>query len=459
MTVKEGAPAPGRLALVVGIMLSVFAIAFQTIGLATALPTVMASFDASHLYPWAFTTMVSGMLISTIFAGRLADRKGPALPLYFGFAAFVLGLVLGWMAPSVWVVLAARAVQGIGAGALNLSLMVTVAHGFPPADRPRTMALVSFCWLLPAFVGPPFAAWLTHYDWRLVFAAMLPLVAVAFLITLPGLRQVQAGFTPDAEVANVSLWPTLAVTFAPSFILLAGQGLGVWSVASAVLGVVLLGWGLPRILAPATRGFGPGLPSVVLSRSLQAGAFFAAETILLVTLQDLRGYEPFEVGLALTVGSVGWTTGSWLQSQRWVSWSRNTFVTIGSVLSATGIAWLVTFASFPQIPLVPGLLGWIVAGVGMGLTMPSTAVAVMSLSGQFEQGRNQSSMQVAESVGNSVITAVSGSIYTALLLAEPKSLAYTVSLGSILVVGLCAILISRRIGFIPNELRGESGRG
>ena len=46
------------------------------------------------------------------------------------------------------------------------------------------MALVSFCWLLPAFVGPPFAAWLTAYDWRLVFAAMLPLVAVAFLVSL-----------------------------------------------------------------------------------------------------------------------------------------------------------------------------------------------------------------------------------------------------------------------------------
>ena len=451
--VKEGTP--GRLALVFGIMLSVFAIAFQTIGLATALPTVMASFDASRLYPWAFTTMVSGMLLSTIFAGRIADRRGPALPLYFGFAMFAVGLALGWIAPSVWLVLAARAVQGLGAGALNLSLMVTVAHGFPPAERPRTMALVSFCWLLPAFVGPPFAAWLTAYDWRLVFAAMLPLVAVAFLITVPGLRQVQAGFVPDQEVAAVAPWPAIAVTLAPSSILLAGQGLGLWSVVAGVAGVVLLVWGLPGILAPATRGFGPGLPSVVLSRSLQAGAFFAAETILLVTLQDLRGYDTFQVGLALTVGSIGWTAGSWLQSQRWVSWSRNTFVTAGSVLSAAGVAWLVAFSWFSQIPLVPGLLGWIVAGIGMGLTMPSTAVAVMSLSGPFEQGRNQSSMQVAESVGNSVITAISGSIYTALLLAEPRAVAYTASLGAILVVALCAIAISRRVGHIPNELRSS----
>lgn len=444
----------GRGLLIVGIMLSVFAIAFQTIGLATALPTVMSEFDAAQLYPWAFTTMVSGMLLATIVAGRLADLRGPALPMLAGFALFVVGLLLGWLAPSVWVVLLARLVQGLGAGALNLTLSVTVAHGFPAAERPRAMALVSFCWLLPAFVGPPFAAWLTGFDWRLVFAAMIPLVMLAFLITLPGLRQVQARFVPDEEdVPRIAPVPTAAVTVAPSLILLAGQGLGALSLASAALGVAALGWGLPRILAPAARGFGPGLPSVVLSRAVQAGSFFAAETILLVTLQDLRGHSPLEVGFALTVGSVGWTFGSWLQSQRWVRVDRDVFITAGAVLSAVGIGWLAVFAWFPQVPLVAGLLGWVVGGVGMGLTMPSTAVAAMGLSTQFEQGRNQSSLQVAESVGNSVVTAVAGGIYTALLLARPSKLAYAAALLATLVVSLGAIVASRRIGPIPNELR------
>jgi MFS family permease len=108
--------------LIVGIMLSVFSVAFQSIGLATAIPTIMGSFDADHLYPWAFTTMVSGMLLATIASGRVADTRGPAVPMYAGFALFAVGLVLGWLAPNVWVVLAARAVQGLGAGALNLTL-------------------------------------------------------------------------------------------------------------------------------------------------------------------------------------------------------------------------------------------------------------------------------------------------------------------------------------------------
>lgn len=444
----------GRGLLIVGIMLAVLSAAFQSIGLATALPTIMASFEAGHLYPWAFTTIVSGMLLATVVAGRVADTRGPALPMYLGFLMFLIGLLLGWAAPNVWVVLLARLVQGLGAGALNLTLSVTVAHGFPAEERPRAMALVSFCWLLPAFVGPPFAAWLTGYSWRLVFASMLPVVLLAFVCTLPGLRKVQAEFTPDEdEVPKVAVGPTVAVTLAPSFILLAGQGLGVWSAMSGVAGAALLVWGLPRILAPTARGFGPGIPSVVLTRALQAGSFFAAETILLVVLQQLRGYQPLEVGFALTVGSVGWFVGSWLQSQRWVALSRDGFVTAGAVLSALGIGWLTLFAWNLWVPLWAGLLGWVVGGIGMGLTMPSTAVATMTLSSQFEQGRNQSSLQVAESVGNSVVTALAGALYTALLLADPPALSYTAALGSVLVLGVLAIGASRRIGYIPNELR------
>ncbi|QNP57263.1 MFS transporter [Tessaracoccus defluvii] len=445
--------AVGGRTLIVGIMLSVFSMAFQSIGIATALPTVMDDFDARSLYPWAFTTMVSGMLAATILAGPIADRRGPRAPILAGFAMFAVGLVLGWIAPDVWVVLAARAVQGIGAGALNLGLAVVLAHGFPPAERARAMALVSFCWLLPAFVGPPFAAWLTHYDWRLVFASMLPLVAVAFLLTRPGVRAVQAAFVPDdGDVAHPHVSATIAVTLAPSLILLAGQGLGWVSVACAGVGVAALGWGLPRILAPTARGFGPGIPSVVLTRAMQAGSFFAAEAMILVVLQDLRGYTPFEVGLALTVGSIGWTTGSWLQAQRWLRIDRDAYVSIGAVLSAAGVVFLTAFAWFDTIPLAAGLVSWVVAGLGMGLTMPSSAVAVMSLSSDLEQGRNQSSMQVAESVGNSVITAVAGGIYAALLSTRPEALGYTAALGAASVTALAAVGLSRRIGRIPNEL-------
>lgn len=221
---------------------------------------------------------------------------------------------------------------------------------------------------------------------------------------------------------------------------------------SGVAGVAALAWGLPRILTPSARGFGPGVPSVVLARALQAGAFFASEAILLVTLQNLRGYSPYQVGWGLTVGSVGWTVASWLQSQSWFRLSRDGFITLGGVLTMLGIAALALFAWTPALPLAVGLSAWTLAGAGMGFTMPSSAVAVMSLSSRFEQGRNQSSMQLAESVGNAVVTAVVGGLYTALLVSEPRKLGYTVALCAAMAVVALAVLVSRRIGRIHNDL-------
>ena len=131
---------------------------------------------------------------------------------------------------------------------------------------------------------------------------------------------------------------------------------------------------------------------------------------------------------------------------------RDSLITVGAALSALGVGVLVAFAWFPQIHLYLGLTGWIIGGVGMGLTMPSSAVAVMSLSTQFEQGRNQSSMLVAEAVGNWVVTAFAGGLYTALLFVEPSRMSFSVALGASLLFSLAAVVASRRIGPIESVL-------
>ena len=129
---------------------------------------------------------------------------------------------------------------------------------------------------------------------------------------------------------------------------------------------------------------------------------------------------------------------------------------MGALLTTAGLAGLVGFAWFTSLPLWSGLAAWVVAGLGMGFTMPSSAVAVMGLSPSFEQGRNQSSMQVAEAVGNSVVTAVVGSIYAALLVSQPQALGYTLALAATLLVAIAAAVFSRRVGHIHNALLESS---
>ncbi len=442
---------PGRTRLLIGLVLSIFGIAFAVIGVATAMPTIMRDLDAPQLYAWAFTTTVTGMLLSTLLAGRIADRVGPLPPMVAGYVLFGGGLLMGALAPTVWVLLAGRLVQGLGAGSLSLALFVTIALTFDGAERAKVLGALSFVWLLPAFVGPPLAGWLTLSSWRLVFAGVLPLLAVAALLALPSMKNVQAIFTPSEEDEPLRMWAVVLVVIAPSLVQLAGEPLGPWSIVAGVAGAVSLGVGFPTIMPRAIKLFSPGLGPVVLTRGLMAGCFFAAEAFVLLVLQNLRGLSVIEAGVALTIGSIGWSAGSWGQARPWVRLRRDQLISLGALLCALGLFTMMGFIAWTGSPLWIGVLGWVVAGLGMGVMMPSTAVAIMGLSRQDEQGRNNSALQMAEALGNALLTGMAGAIYVGVV---RQSSAQTSFVWLFLALtGICtlALFVSRRIGPLTND--------
>ena len=438
----------GTTGLLVGLLLAVFAIAFQMIGVAAALPEAMRSLEAVALYPWAFSMAVTGMLISILVAGRHCDRHGPLVSMGLGFGAMFLGLTAGSLATDVWMLLAARLVQGLGAGAINLTLYVVIALAFPAGRRPAVLAMLSFCWVLPAFLGPPISAALVAVNWRLNFAVTVPLLLVAAVLTWPHLKAVQKRSEPDPEAPRAVVWAVLAVAGAPALLQLAGQGIGHWSLLAAAAGLVALAVGLPKVLPPRAKDLRNGLGPIIASRAIQTGAFYAGEAFLLLGLQNLKGLDTLQAGLALTIGSLGWSFGSWLQAR--MRLRRDRIITTGTCLVALGMAGIVVFLTWLGVPLWIGVAAWILAGCGMGLTVSSTAVATMALSGPRDQGRNTGALLVAESIGTSVMTALTGACY-AVLLAEGAPAFGWIFL-TLLVASVLAIVASLRIGPVYDDV-------
>lgn len=439
---NTGSRSEGTTGLLVGLLLAVFAIAFQMIGVAAALPEAMRSLDAVALYPWAFSMTVTGMLTAILVAGRHCDRHGPLVSMGLGFGAMLLGLTAGSLAMDVWMLLTARLVQGLGAGAINLTLYVVIALAFPAGRRPAVLAMLSFCWVLPAFLGPPISAALVAVNWRLNFAATIPLLLIAAALTWPHLKALQERSEPDSDAPGTVWWAVAAVAGAPALLQLAGQGLGHWSLLAAAAGLAALGLGIPKVLPPRARALRNGLGPINASRAVQTGVFYAGEAFLLLGLQNLKGLDTLQAGLALTIGSLGWSLGSWLQSR--IRLRRDRIITTGTCLVALGMAGITVFLTWVGVPLWIGVAAWTLAGCGMGLTVSSTAVATMALSSPREQGRNSGALLVAESIGNSVMTALTGACY-AVLLAEGMPAFGWIFL-MLLVASVLAIAVSLRIG-------------
>lgn len=429
--------------LVVGILLSVFAIAFQMVGVTAALPRVMRDLGGEAQYAWAFSSFVMGMLLALLVAGRYADRHGPYRPMTVGSALFLAGLGCAALAPNVATLIASRFLQGLGAGALNLSLFVIIALAFPPERRPVVMSMLSFCWVLPAFVGPPVSAVLVEVNWRLVFASAVPLLLLAGALVVPRLKRIQANFTPSADDLPLPVPAVVAVVVSPALLQLTGMLPGAWGLVSGGAGLAGLVLAIPRVLPRRVCSLSPGLGPIVLTRALQAGSFFAAEAFLLLGLQQL-GLTSLEAGVALTVGSVGWSLGSWLQAQRWLRLRRDQIITAGTATCAVGMIGIAVVLVWSGIPILVAMIGWTIAGMGMGLMSSSTAVATMALSSDQEQGRNSGALQVAESLGNSVMTAVAGAIHAGLLARGLPSLGWVFAM--LLVTVFAAVALSLRIG-------------
>lgn len=447
---------PPPRSLIVGLLMGVVAIAFEAVAVATAMPAAAADLGHVQLYAWTFTLFVIGMALATVLSGRACDRMGPSLPMLLGLGLFGVGLVLASFAPSMYLLLVSRFVQGFGGGAFNVALMVIVARTFPPAQRASMMTAFSMCWVLPAFVAPPIAAWLTEVlSWHWVFASMVPLVIGTALLTRGPMAGLAEQLQPDvdADSAPVPLWAAFVATAGVAAVQVAGQQATWASVPVLLVGLAALAVSLPLLMAPGFFRFRPGIPAVCWVRALQAGAFFAAEAFLPLSLVETRGTTLFRAGLMLTVGSVGWASGSWLQSQPWLRLRRDQLIQVGAMFSLLGVAVIGAGTWWGWSPLLIGL-GWTIGGLGMGLSNASGSLSVMQLSEPARLGRNTSSLQVSEALGNSLFIGLAGTVYANLLGDTGQVATFGWVFTVVSVVSVLAVLVSLRIGAVPNHTSG-----
>src|SRR6266545_1001501 len=290
--VSGGLWAPERRALTIGLVLTVTLVAFEALAVITILPAIKDDLGGLRLYGWVTSAFFLGVLVGVVVAGEQTDRRGPAPPFVAAVVLFGIGLVIGGLAPTMLVLVIARGLQGLGAGAISTVTYTSIGRCFPEELRPRLLAVTSTAWVVPGIAGPALSALVaSHFGWRVVFLGLLPLVVFSASLTIGSLRRIG----PPAEPAPHATGLVDAVRVATGTgLLLAGLtqltgGSPAVGVALAVAGVVLGLRALVRLLPAGTLRARPGLPVAVLSRGLLTFAFFGADTYVPLTITAVRG--------------------------------------------------------------------------------------------------------------------------------------------------------------------------
>jgi MFS family permease len=328
-----------------------------------------------------------------------------------------------------------------------------VARAYDDVQRPKIFTYLSAAWVLPAFVGPPVAAAITErWSWHWVFLSVLPVVVLGAVMALPELRRIghEPGNGEPGGARPAPLWAAAMVALAAVGLQVAGQRLDLVALALLAIGVAGLVVGLPRLMPGCFSRLGRGLPAVIVVRGLLAGAFFGGEAFVPLMLVEAKDTSLVWAGAALTVGSLGWMAGSWLQSRTWLGLRRDHLIVLGSGSVVAGLIWVTVTAVLPAAPAWSVALGWVLAGFGMGLTTASTALAVIWLSRPSEQGRNASSLNLSDALGSALFVGVSGTLFAALHPVQEEPVIFGAVLLTMSVVAVLAVAASFRITPLRN---------
>ncbi|MGW4796264.1 MFS transporter [Nonomuraea sp. NPDC004297] len=432
-TVESSAAAPAGVlspryrALSIGLVALVMLQAFEAMAVATAMPVVARELDGMAVYNLAFSATLAASVIATVLGGRWGDVRGPLQPIGAGVVTFVAGLLLAGLAPNMEVFVAGRFVQGLGTGLTQVALYVLVARAYPAAMHPKVFAAFSAAWVVPSMIGPAIAGFVAErFDWRWIFLGVIVVVIPSALLLWRGTagRAVQEGVAaPAPGLGRKLVYATLTAVAAA--LIQYGSALKLAGVPLLVAGVVLLAVSLPKLLLPGSLRAARGLPTAPLLRGLAFGSYTAAEVLIPLMLKYERGLSVTAAGIVLTVGALGWSTGSWIKGRGMVG--NMGALRGGGLLIAAGIS-LVTLVLIDSVPLAIAHVGMAAVGLGIGMLHPTVSVLVLELSKEGEEGANSAAVGVGESVFTVVAVAVSGALFTAAAQNYAVGLVFTVAL-------------------------------
>jgi EmrB/QacA subfamily drug resistance transporter len=388
-----------RRLVMTGVMLAIFMVATDSYIVATAMPTIVADLGGFRLFSWAFAAFLLAQAVTIPIYGRLADLYGRKRVFFAG--------------TSVLLVLF-RAIQGVGAGAIQPIATTIIGDIYTPVERARMQGYVSGMYGVAAVIGPTLGAFvIEHVSWSLVFWVNLPIGAATFVMFGLYLHEHREPRRHRIDYLGSGL--LMLGVGAPMFALVqVGNADGPTLAALALGGAIALA----ALVLNERRAAEPMLPvklwrNRVVAVGCLAGFFNGAlmmgvSGFLPTYVQGAMGRGATAAGVVLAASSVSWAFASMAAGRLMIRTSYRLSATIGGVCLVAGSLVLILLT--PASGLFWAGSGAFMLGIGMGFCNTAFIVSTQASVGWSDRGMATSSMMFMRIVGQSVGAAVFGAI-------------------------------------------------
>jgi MFS family permease len=382
----------------------------------TSMPRVLGDLGEPQFYAWVASAFILAQVVGLSVAGAWRDRAGLRIPFLVAVAGFGVGSLLCALAPSMHVLVFARAFQGLAGGALN-ALSFSAAAAYPEAIRLRMLSLISGVWGIVALGAPLLGGFITDaLGWRWIFLVNVPVCAAVIVLGYLALERVQPSASRRALPVMRALLLAIAVaglTAAPSASPEIAVGLLLCGVLSAVGYAYAERHAVVAVIPRETwTGRGP-VGSSLLATMFYTGAYTGAGVFLPLYLVQVRGESTTQAGLVLSVGGFMWTIGSIFASTRTGAWPIR-LAWIGALLVVFAGASVAAQSALGNLPLPLIYITWAAAGFGVGLAMLHLTNWSLVYSPASQSGVISAATQTMRMLGSAAGGALMGALLNAI---------------------------------------------
>jgi EmrB/QacA subfamily drug resistance transporter len=399
------------------VMLAMFLASLDQTIVATALPRIVADLGGFDRFTWITTAYIVASTSSVPLAGSIADVYGRKWLYVAGISVFLIGSVLSGLAQSMDQLIAARAVQGLGGGAMMALSFVTIGDLFPPSERGKYQGIIAGMFGISSVLGPTVGGFVTdNLSWHWIFFINLPLgipVVLMFIRLFPDSRPAKKRKIdwPGAALMVASIVPAL-------FAISIGGNERDWTETRVVTGFLISAIALPVFVWWELRAPDPILPFVIFkSRIVSVSLFaifltgmamFGAITFIPLMFQGVLGDSATASGSFLTPMMLGIVAGAATSGQVLSRTGGHYRVqgVFGLIVMSGGIGILSTIDA--DTHRATALTGAIIMGLGLGTTFPLFTIAVQNAVQYQFLGVATSSTQFFRSIGGSIGLAIFG---------------------------------------------------
>lgn len=399
------------------VMLGMFLAAIEGTIVATAMPSIVADLGGFSLYSWVFSSYLLTNASTVLIFGKLADIYGRKPIFIGGTCIFLIGSTLSGFSTSMEMLIAARFIQGVGAGALMPMATTIVGDIYNKTERAKIQGYLSSVWGISAVSGPLLGGlFVDILNWRYVFWMNIPLGILAMLGIVLFLHE---KVEKKGQTINYKGTTLLFIAVSSLMILLTESGNKEILQSPVTLGLLsILIISLTLFYIHEKRVDTPVMPFELWRKrlifianitSLTTGMIIiGVSSYLPAFVQGVMGETATIAGFTLTMMSIGWPIASTIAGRLLLKIGYRKTSLLGGIALLTGSLFFY-FLTPERGPIWAGT-GSLFIGIGMGLTSTSFIVAIQSNVKWEIRGIATASNMFMRSLGSAIGVALLGGI-------------------------------------------------